>query len=181
MLSLNRPARSISPHPDPTIQGVAGWLGNRVRIACSVMTASWTLVHNSDYGRGALAKGHSPATLGHRHAEAGHLVQHRAGDLGLGLLGRQGPGAAAAANDSPVAERRRFRVRTPAAGDRLLPAQTSFDWEHLDMLVVLAGCGCVTRTRHRGWAWRDEHRDEWVGLSLCHGPQFAPSQTLHRT
>jgi len=50
------------------------------------------------------------STLGHRPAEAGHPAQHRAGGLGFGLLGRQGPGAEAAAEDGLVAEHGRLRV-----------------------------------------------------------------------
>jgi len=40
----------------------------------------------------------SADALGHWRAKAAHSVQHRAGDRGLGLLGRQGPGAKAAAD-----------------------------------------------------------------------------------
>ena len=57
-----------------------------------------------------------------RHAQAGHPVQHRAGDLGLGFLGRKRPGAQATADDDLVAEHGGFRVRPPAVADRLLPS-----------------------------------------------------------
>jgi hypothetical protein len=75
--------------------------------------------------------------LGHRHAEAGHPVEHRTSGPGLGLLSRQGAGTKAAADHTLVAEHRRFRVRSSAIADCPLPAYASLVLDQLDMLVAL--------------------------------------------
>src|SRR3954467_4575672 len=88
--------------------------------------------------------------LRHRHPEPGHPVEHRAADPGFGLLGRQSPGAQAATDDSFVAEHGSLPKRAPAVADRLLPAQTPFVPDRLDVLVALTGRGARGRARHGG-------------------------------
>jgi len=61
------------------------------------------------------------------------------------FLGRQDPGAEAAADDGLEAEHGRFHVRPPAVADRLLPTYATLVPDHPDVLVALAGC------RARGW------------------------------
>jgi len=97
-------------------------------------------------------KAFSADALGHRPAELGHPVQYQAADLGFGVLGRQSPGAKAAADDGFVAEHCRFRVRSPAVAGRLLPFQAPFVPDYLDVLVALAG---------RSWPKRFRRRSRW--------------------
>ena len=90
----------------------------------------WCIIQVVDVRRSLGAVSNDP--LRDRRAEVGHLVQHRAGDLGLGFLGWQGPGAEAAADDGLVAEHGRSRVRPPAVADRPSPPHATLVPDHLE-------------------------------------------------
>ena len=76
-----------------------------------------------------------------RHAEAGHDVQHLAGDLGLGLLCRQSPGMKAAADHFLIPEHRHLRQRALSVIDRPLPSQPTALLNQLDVAVSLGRSG----------------------------------------
>jgi hypothetical protein len=76
---------------------------------------------------------------GDRHAEAGHAVDHLAGDPGLDLLREQTPGAEAPADQNFVPVESRFHECPPAIARHGLPAHSAFPGEHPDVPVALSG------------------------------------------
>ena len=79
------------------------------------------------------------------HAEAGHAVDHRAGDPGLDLLRRQSPGPEAPADQNLVPMESGFNQGPLAVTDGPLPAHSAFPGEHLDVPVALRICSQTGR------------------------------------
>jgi hypothetical protein len=69
------------------------------------------------------------------HAEAGHAVDHLAGDPGLDLLRGQSPGPEAPADQNLVPVESGFNQGPLAVIDGFLPAYSAFPGEHLDVLA----------------------------------------------
>ena len=92
----------------------------------------------TDFALCALCSGDLP---GDRHAEAGHAVDHRAGDAGLDLLRGQSPGPEAPADQNLVPVESGFNQGPLAVIDGFLPAYSAFPGEHLDVPVALSGLG----------------------------------------
>src|SRR4051812_10726325 len=86
---------------------------------------------------------------GERHAEAGHAVDHRAGDPGLDLLGGQSPSPKAPADQNLVPVESGFNQGPLPITDGFLPAHSTLPGEHLDVLVTLSGLGLCSIAENR--------------------------------
>ena len=86
---------------------------------------------------------------GDRHAEAGHAVDHRAGDPGLDLLRGQSPGAEAPADQNLVPMESGFNQGPLPITDGFLPAYSAFPGEHRDVPVALSGLGVCGIAQNR--------------------------------
>ena len=86
---------------------------------------------------------------GERHAEAGHAVDHRAGDPGLDLLRGQSPSPKAPADQNLVPVESGFHERALPIADDFLPAHSTLPGEHLDVLVTLSGLGLRSIAQNR--------------------------------
>src|SRR4051812_15653372 len=75
---------------------------------------------------------------GERHAEAGHAVDHLAGNPGLDLLGGQSPGAEAPADQNLVPMESRFHECPLAIASCGLPAHPALLRKQLDVPVALS-------------------------------------------
>jgi hypothetical protein len=83
-------------------------------------------------------------------AEAGHAVDHLAGDPGLDLLGGQTPGSEAPADQNLVPMESGFHECPLAIASHGLPAHSAFPGEHPDVPVALSGSvAAVSSTRRR--------------------------------
>lgn len=141
-------ARLLRRRGVPLASAIAGSVGGlTVEIVTQIaFTQHWCPIRTVDVERQPEAV--SADALRRWHAGRCHPVQHGAGNLGLALLGRWGPGTKAAADDGFAAERRRLRVRSAAVTDRLLPSHAPLVPDHVDVLVALAGCRARGRARH---------------------------------
>src|SRR3954464_12087529 len=86
---------------------------------------------------------------GDRHAEAGHAVDHLAGNPGLDLLRGQSPGAEAPADQNLVPVESGFNQGPLSVSDGFLPAHSAFPGEHLKVPVALSGLGLCSIAENR--------------------------------
>src|SRR4051812_18172580 len=111
--------------------------------------AGWLWCINQDEDRSRPFPQMSDDLPGERHAEAGHAVDHRAGDPGLDLLRGQSPSPKAPADQNLVPVESGFHERALPIADGFLPAHSTLPGEHLDVLVTPSGLGLCSIAENR--------------------------------
>src|SRR4051812_25953050 len=148
---------AMPSHTNPMGNIFGGWIMS-VMDAAALMTA--TKIANGTVVTGlwctnGVGDGLRPLCLcsgdlpGERHAEAGHAVDHRAGDPGLDLLRGQSPSPKAPADQNLVPVESGFHERALPIADGFLPAHSTLPGEHLDVLVTPSGLGLCSIAENR--------------------------------